>query len=72
MAFRIDNKIGGAVFRVVSTDSGPSYLEPKETVIEVTLKSSEDSSSSNVYVLSMDCAKQLIHHLTNATTFYKS
>lgn len=70
MAFRIDNKIGGVVFRVVSTDSGPSYLDPEEKVIEVSLKSSEDSNSTNVYVLSMEAAKELIAQLTVRTTFY--
>ena len=60
---RIDNKIGGVVFRVVKTDVGPCYLNPEEKVIEVSLKSSEDSNSTNVYVLSMEAAKELSHQL---------
>jgi hypothetical protein len=67
---RIDNKIGGVVFRVVKTDVGPSYLNPEEKVIEVSLKSEEDSNSTNVYVLSMEAAKELIAQLTVRTTFY--
>ena len=66
---KIDGKIGGVVFRVVKTDMGPSYLNPAEKVIEVTLKSSEDSNSSNIYVLSQEAAKALITQLTVATTF---
>ena len=60
---RIDDKIGGVVFRVVKTDVGPSYLNPAEKVIEVALKSSEDSYSSNIYVLSQEAAKELSHQL---------
>ena len=60
---RIDNKIGGVVFRVVKTDKGPAYLNPEEEVIEVSLKSDNDSNSTNVYVLSKEAAKELSHQL---------
>lgn len=60
---RIDNKIGGVVFRVVETDKGPAYLNPKEEVIEVRLKSDEDSNSTNIYVLSKEAAKELAQQL---------
>ena len=66
---KIDGKIGGVVFRVVKTDVGPCYLNPIETVVEVSLKSSEDSNSTDIYVLSMDAAKELIAQLKVATTF---
>jgi hypothetical protein len=60
---RIDNKIGGVVFRHVETDRGPAYLNPEEEVIEVRLKSDKDSNSTNVYVLSKEAAKELAHQL---------
>lgn len=60
---RIDNKIGGVVFRVVETDKGPAYLNPEEEVIEVRLKSDKDSNSTNIYVLSKEAAKELAHQL---------
>ena len=60
---RIDNKIGGVVFRVVETDKGPAYLNPEEEVIEVRLRSDKDSNSTNVYVLSKEVAKELAHQL---------
>lgn len=66
---KIDGKIGGVVFRVVKTDVGPSYINPAEKVVEVSLKSEEDSNSTNIYVLSMDAAKELIAQLKVATTF---
>jgi len=59
---RIDNKIGGVVFRVVETDKGISYIE-NEPVIEVRLKSHEDSNSTNVYVLSKLAAQELAQQL---------
>jgi hypothetical protein len=60
---KIDGKISGAVFQYVATDKGPAYLNPEDEVIEVTLKSSADSYSSNVYVLSKQAAKELAHQL---------
>lgn len=66
---KIDGKIGGVVFRVVKTDIGPCYLDPTEKVVEVSLKSSEDSNSTNIYVLSMDAARELADLLKVATTF---
>lgn len=60
---RIDNKIGGVVFRVVETDKGPAYLNPEEEVIEVRLRSDKDSNSTNIYVLSKEAAKELAHQL---------
>jgi hypothetical protein len=65
---KIDGKISGAVFRHVETELGLSYIE-NEKVVEVRLKSHEDSNSTNVYVLSMPAARELIAQLTNATTF---
>lgn len=60
---RVDNKIGGTVFRHVETDKGPAYLNPKEQVIEVRLKSDKDSNSTNIYVLSKEAAKELVYQL---------
>ena len=65
---KIDGKISGAVFRHVETELGLSYIE-NEKVVEVRLKSHEDSNSTNVYVLCMPAARELIAQLTNATTF---
>lgn len=59
---KIDGKISGAVFRHVETEQGISYIE-NEPVIEVRLKSHEDSNSTNVYVLSKEAAKELAHQL---------
>jgi hypothetical protein len=42
---------------------GISYIE-NEKVVEVRLKSHEDSNSTNVYVLSMPAARELIAKLT--------
>ena len=60
---KIDGKISGAVFRHVETELGISYIE-NEKVVEVRLKSHEDSNSTNVYVLSMPAARELIAKLT--------
>lgn len=65
---KIDGKISGAVFRHVETEQGYSYIE-NEKVIEVRLKSHEDSNSTNVYVLSMAAARALADQLKVATTF---
>ena len=65
---KIDGKISGAVFRHVETEQGYSYIE-NEKVIEVRLKSHEDSNSTNVYVLSMPAARELAAKLKVATTF---
>ena len=59
---KIDGKISGAVFRHVETEQGISYIE-NEPVIEVRLKSHEDSNSTNVYVLSKQAAQELAHQL---------
>lgn len=63
---RIDDKISGAVFRHVAVDSGPCYTNPKERVIEVTLKSNSGSNSSNLYVLSKTAAKELVRQIQEA------
>lgn len=60
---RIDNKITGAVFRHVHVDSGASYTNPKERVIEVALKSNSASNSTNLYVLSKTAAKELVRQI---------
>jgi hypothetical protein len=60
---KIDNKIGGVVFRVVETNKGPAYLNPEEEVIEVRLKSDKDSNSTNVYVLSKPAARELVQQI---------
>ena len=60
---KIDGKISGAVFRRVETELGISYIE-NEKVVEVRLKSHEDSNSTNVYVLSIPAARELIAKLT--------
>lgn len=61
---RIDDKVvGGVIFRVVETRKGPAYLNPKEEVIEVSLKSDADSNSTHLYVLSKAAAKELAHQL---------
>lgn len=65
---KIDGKISGAVFRHVETEQGYSYIE-NEKVVEVRLKSHEDSNSTNVYVLSMAAARELAAQLKVATTF---
>lgn len=65
---KIDGKISGAVFRHVETELGISYIE-NEKVVEVRLKSHDDSNSTNVYVLSMAAAKVLSDSLRVATTF---
>lgn len=66
--FKIDGKISGAVFRHVETEQGYSYIE-NEKVVEVRLKSHEDSYSTNIYVLSMPAARELAAMLKVATTF---
>ena len=68
---RIDNKIGGVVFRVVETDKGPAYLNPEEEVIEVRLKSDEDSNSTNIYVLSRQAARDLYEQLNEEFAEYQ-
>jgi hypothetical protein len=59
---KIDGKISGAVFRHVETELGISYIE-NEKVIEVRLKSHEDSNSTNVYVLSLSAVSDLMAQL---------
>lgn len=59
---KIDGKISGAVFRHVETELGISYIE-NEKVVEVRLKSHEDSNSTNVYVLSMAAVSELMAQL---------
>lgn len=66
--FKIDGKISGAVFRHVETELGISYIE-NEKVVEVRVKSHEDSNSTNIYVLSMPAARELAAKLKVATTF---
>lgn len=63
---KIDGKISGAVFRHVETELGISYIE-NEKVVEVRLKSHEDSNSTNVYVLSKEAAKELAYQLVALT-----
>jgi heat shock protein HspQ len=63
---RIDNKITGAVFRHVNVDIGPSYTNPKERVVEVSLKSNSASNSTNLYVLSKTAAKELVSQIQEA------
>lgn len=63
---RIDDKISGAVFRHIKTDIGPSYTNPKERVVEISLKSSSASNSTNVYVLSKTAAKELVRQIQEA------
>lgn len=65
---RIDGKISGAVFRYSKVEAGISYVE-NEGVVEVSLKSHEDSYSTNKYVLSRACARELAAQLQVALTF---
>lgn len=60
---KIDGKISGAVFRHVETETGISYTG-NEKVIEVRLKSHNDSNSTNVYILSKEAAMELAHQLS--------
>ena len=60
---KIDGKISGAVFRHVKVQSGPAYTAREGDVIEITLKSSADSYSSNVFVLSKEAAQTLARSL---------
>jgi len=59
---KIDGKIGGVVFRHVATDNGISYVEG-EAVVEITLKSHEDTNSSHIFVLSKAAARELAQQL---------
>ena len=65
---KIDGKISGAVFRHSKVEAGISYIE-NEGVVEVSLKSHEDSYSTNTYVLSRACARQLAAQLEVALAF---
>lgn len=65
---RIDGKISGAVFRHSKVEAGISYVE-NEGVVEISLKSHEDSNSTNTYVLSRACARELATQLQVALTF---
>lgn len=67
---KIDGKISGAVFRHVETDKGISYIE-NEPVVEVRLKSHEDSNSTNVYVLSRQAARDLYEQLNEEFAEYQ-
>lgn len=67
---KIDGKISGAVFRHVETEQGISYVE-NEPVIEVRLKSHEDSNSTNIYVLSRQAARDLYEQLNEEFAEYQ-
>lgn len=67
---KIDGKISGAVFRHVETELGISYVE-NEPVIEVRLKSHEDSNSTNIYVLSRQAARDLYEQLNEEFAEYQ-
>ena len=67
---KIDGKISGAVFRHVETELGISYIE-NEPVIEVRLKSHEDSNSTNIYVLSRQAARDLYEQLNEEFAEYQ-
>jgi hypothetical protein len=56
---KIDGKISGAVHRLVEAEDGPSYTNPKETVIELRFRSSMDSNSTNCIVISKEVAEWL-------------
>lgn len=71
MSFRINGKIAGAIYSDIKVASGRSFITD-EPVVEIALKTSSDSNSTSVYVLSRKAAKELSAHLSNATTFYNS
>jgi hypothetical protein len=51
---KIDNKITGAVHRIINVEVGPSYTNPSERVFELQFKSSQDSNCTNCVVVSED------------------
>ena len=58
MTFRINNKIAGAVMRDVRVERGQSFTTD-EPVVELAVKSSQDSNSTTVVVLSKKAALEL-------------
>ena len=58
MTFRINNKIAGAVMRDVRVERGQSFTTD-ESVVELAVKSSSDSNSTTVVVLSKKAALDL-------------
>lgn len=58
------DSITGAVFGDVSTKVGNHWMND-ERVVQVTLKQDAESNSSNIYVLSRECARDLYHQLKN-------
>lgn len=58
MTFRINNKIAGAVMRDVRVERGQSFTTD-ESVVELAVKSSQDSNSTTVVVLSKKAALDL-------------
>jgi len=65
---KIDGKITGAVFRNSEVEAGTSYME-NEGVVEISLKSDINSTSSYNYVLSHSCAKRLVEQIRLALDF---
>ena len=64
MTFRINNKIGGAVMREVQIARGQSFVTD-EPVVELAVKSSQDSNSTTVVVLSKKAAQELMKKLVH-------
>lgn len=56
------DSITGAVFGVVTTKVGEHWMDG-QAVVQVTLKQDPESNSSNIYVLSRECARDLYHQL---------